>query len=460
MADMSQVEAPEATGQETSAATETPRLTPDEIRDKIRGGEVKSQDQLAELIKNVKTEDGEEQPPATPEPQPEKPEPKAEPSVFDKPSKDWTAEDMMAAIKTKGFSHKNPYEFVESASTQQEVLNRYKKEAREKSALLEEAKRIQENLEKQLQERVVTPSPAPLPVSDPDVEVPNVPDMPSWDSADESEVKAYEDKVKDVLSKTAQKASQETKKAIEEIRQEFDTKIKEANAKADKATQDFADYKATNEQTLAAQQAQRDLDDAFSAVKRFQEKNPEWKMERPVEDVHKEFVGLYSEVEWLKTERPEFQGRDLIAEYIKGEDGVKKLFNGEAIRVSDDMKNYLFLSDLYQDAKRHAWNDVGGRPDLFRAFNDRKFTTGMSEQEVMDAKKDGFQSAQQLHQTVSKGVAEIPRDAPVTPEEKPPMTEQQLMDRLKEIKTLPPAEHKKALEELRPMMMKHFRQKG
>lgn len=504
MDDMSQVqEAPAATGPQTGpeaprnavpdmpaqpAAPETPsvpegKMSPDDFRAKLRTGEIRTMmaekgvsDPSEFISQFVHSEQPQESAPeapaqqeapapqAAPEQPPQQP---ARPEILDKPSKEWRSDDFMEAAKALGITkYKNPYEALKSIPAGEKAINQYRQDAKKFRRGFEEQSLKNTELERQIKElsekleKNVATRPPSQPA--PKIDVPDAPALPTLEGADPEEdnatvqslAKAYE------AREAALKAQAESQ--IKTLRGEFDQKTSNLERQFNSLKSEREREKLERQQEREKEALHQARNNAFLAARELGKKVDKYKLSKPVEAVDNDYAELIDDVKHLQAVNPRLQGRDLVAEYLNGNQETIDIFNDRRISVSDDVQTYMLMADLESDCVKHSLyvtqdGEKTGIPDFVKALRLREEDAGIRNQEIVDARVAGFEQANRLQDAPTAGARQLsPGETSTPPAASQPMTAESALEKLKALQNIKNlGKRAKAYAELKPLLIQH-----
>ncbi len=470
---------PDATPVTDSVTPEQPQpITPDVIREKIRNNEFKSSEDFNEHLMKL------DQANVTSEPQttiPESPKPASEPPqevAQPEPNNDIpvVSDEFLAEIHKAGFTYRNKNEVIKGLQQKEKAINTFKEDAIKNKAEAKKAReeldaaiKRQAELESLLKERQSqqTISQAPPITQGVSAELPLPPELPKY-SLDEDEynrsMDIYNKNVQDYYRKLDAYNEQKLNQTISNVKTEIVQKISDKDSIIAKIQQDNEAKRLREEYVQKIEHENKVRERAFEAANAFYKKdeNKAYRLSKPIENQYKEYIELQNALSYMATKDPslhQIAGQDpsgnLIREYISGNPYVVQAFASHDINITDDIKNYQLLVDLEADAYSHNDIDDQGRPDLEMALLRQKKIGGILLQERQDAKIDGFNEAQRVMQMNSSGATQLPTNAPspsIT--QTPEMSQEQIIDKLRLIKTLPPDQFQTEREKLMPYLAK------
>lgn len=484
MDDISQtVEAPVA---EQPVPQEAPaeRMSVDDYRSQLASGEIRKKVKESGLspdefigkyvdageTPSAPTPEAAEQRNVTPEQPPqeapqEQPEPQAEtppPSAIKKPSKKWEAPDFMDAAKSFGVEkYSNPYELIKGLSQNETALAKYKNDAKTFRKGFEDQSLKVTELEKTLKElqAKVESKPAARPAPTPKIEVPDAPAVPTLEGLDteqdnanvQSLVRQYQER-EAALQKQAQTQ-------INALKNEFEQKTSNLEQQFNSLKSDREREKLEREADKKKNAQVQARNNAFVAAKELGKKVDKYKLSKPIEAVDEEYGELIDDVNHLHAVNPRLQGRNLIQEFLNGNQETIDLFNNRSISISEDMKTYMLLADLEQDCAKHNLyvmqdGESTGVPDLVKALRLREEDAGVRQQEIVDARMEGFDQANRLQDAPSSGAQQLAPGQTSTPPPTETLTAESALEKLQALKNIKnQGQRAKAYEQLKPLLI-------
>lgn len=485
MPEEGQVQEPQAQEAQVQPAQETPepqasepqgKLTQDEMKAKIREGKLSYDEEKAFLqdpekfiSENVLSKE-EEKPKEKEQPSiagsmTGAPEPKAEPDPDNMPIS--TADEFVKALQARGFTYKDARAALEGYVHKEQAVGTFKEEAKKLKQQYEALQAEKAELEKKLKESQVQPAPAPVPQvapapvaaeDDGEIELPERPSLADVDTSDPDSLKEYEGKMKDYNDKLSKKEKREFNKRVAEMQKAFEERATTLQTKFDELL--TTRERETQERQREEESRQRRLafDNAIMAVQRLQRENPEYKTTEPIQDVHEKYLALASDIDFIKSQNPYLQTRDLLTEYLSGNPDTKAVFDRYAVNVHPDIKTYQLMVALERDAKEHNDFDDGGVPDLSMALLRHKKRSGVLQQEMVNKKLEGYNEHDKIAQSISSASGNtIPASEPANSESGfNALPQEQLIAEMRRIKELPPNAQKAEYAKLAP----HFKAHG
>lgn len=456
---------------DSATPEQTQPITENVIRERIRNNEIESPEELKSLIEKMSSGNTdnvtiEKDVKISEEPQ----VPKPPDTNNDIPV---VSDDFLAEIHKAGFTYRNKNEVIKGLLQKEKAVNTFKEDAIKNR---EEAKRVKEELEKVLKrqaelESLINAAPkqtAPV-VSQPQnaIEFPKPPVLPKY-SLDEDEynrnMDEYSVNLQEYYRKIDAYNEQKLNNTISQVKSEITNKIDSKDKIISKLQQEYEANKIRTEKQNELKKMNEIRDKAFEAAKLFyqKEENKAYKLSKPIEKQYEEYANLNNALNYMAAKDPalsQIAGNDisgnLIREYISGNPYVVQAFGNYDINITDDIKNYQLLVDLESDAYSHNDLDDQGRPDLEMALLRQKKIGGILLQEMQDAKITGFEEAQRIMQMNSSGATHLPASAPSpSTQSTVEMTQEQIIEKLRQIKNLPPEQFKTERDKLLPFLAK------
>ena len=474
MAELSQ-----ATAEPTATAVETPQDAPvsastdamisvNDYRDQLKSGELSkkisdSGMEPAEWIeKYVQTAAPEgAEPEVTPDVEPEPtlapPEPVAEPEKKPKAEAPTAKElkdlkSFVKALRDEGFNYDTPEKALDGFKNKEQAVNLYREESRkhrsdlaaERAAREAEAARVKA-LQTELEAIKANMSKKADAPPQPKVAIPELPVLP--EDATPEELSKFKQQVgvrEEALLKEFQRMTSEQQSRSETKLNELTNSVKSLMSEFDANKQREAAMKKVEEKNKL-------LENAFAAANDFVTKVPRYKLSEPIEKVHEKYGELVQDISDIQKTVPGFAGYDMLAEYLNGNQIVAAEFAKREINVSEDIQNYLTIAQLEKDALNHNLS-VNGRPDLVKALRLREEDQGVRQQEILDARGEGYQQAQEIQQGHTAGARTMPLSVASAPPDAPKaMTVDEVRVRLSEIRQMTDkSKVEAAMKELQP----------
>lgn len=440
-------------------------VTEESIREKIRDGSVKSEAELEELLRQVPDDEPVEEPKEEEASQETPPEPSAEsqdappepaqPSVFDKPSKEWNSKEVVTAAKERGFNYENPYDMVESMTHREEALKTYKKEAREHRQLLEAEQARYKTLETELADikkkmenapKETPKAPEPTPVKYPDA--PELPDFASLDYEEKEKAMVdYSAKVKEYYEDSLKVVAKSTDQETQKLKTEFSQKMNEMKSIVDNIQTETQKQKDLEESNKALERKKKVTEDAYDAANVFIGKNKEYSLGKKIKEVGNDWSETLKDLQYIRNVDPSLQikyadkqtreglvingAQNMLRDYLRGDQAVAQALSSRNFNVSNDVKTFQLLVDLEADARSHNDYDEMGRPDFEMALLRQKKLGGLHKQDLINERMKGYDDAQKIANKVDPANNQaIPSNEGGTP---PPKKEQITPERLAEM---------------------------
>ena len=454
-----------------------PVVTEDYIREKIQKGKIGNINELNSLLGKMNegapeapkielTEDS--------QPVPEPPQAAVQPEPAETPV---VSDEFLAEVHKAGFTYRNKGEVIKGLLQKEKAVDTFKTdaiknrtEAEKAKADLEKALKRQAELESLLKSNQSQPAPqqtAPIPQQS-TLEMPLPPEMPKY-SLDEEEynrnLDSYNKNVQDYYKQLDAYNEQKLNQTISQVKTEITQKVSDKDKILSEIKQDLEAKKLREKKLEKMKKDEEVLNKAFEAAEAFYKKdeNQVYRLSKPVRDQHSEYLNLSNALNYMVIKDPSLAsiaGNDptgnLIREHINGNPYVMQALANHDINVTDDIKNFQLLVDLEADATAHNDFDDQGRPDLDMALLRQKKYGGILLQEKQDAKVEGFTEAQRLMQMNTAGAAQLPTTVPSpSTTSSPEMTQEQLLDKMRWLKTLPDSQRVEETEKLRPFFAKH-----
>lgn len=456
------------------------KLSPEEFQAKLAKGEIDTTGSDPEtLIQNLvefPTEEKQDEPvvEARPKPVEQKQEHSSEPRFQ-------TFREMLDYVKNElGESYGTAAEFVKGAKNKkehlkglQEALERWKTDATTNKGrvdqLVSDVQRYKAEAEAARQEAIriaEAQKAAPQPTVEKRIEEeePEIP-KPTDGFEDAAEAAAYYEKVRArdqrIIQRKMQALESTLKREKEETKAEYDRRVREEQHRIRK------EEDARRQQEIQS----RHYENVVTAADDFVNKFSEFKFEdgKTVKDKDADYAAFVKTMQYITSQNPSFQGRNLTQDYINGVPDAVDIVSKYGVQAPVGMKQYALLVELNQICDRHdlyvgrSLDSSGielsrtGKPDFEAAYALKKRRDGVDVDELNKARTEG---AREVMNVVHERQSSVPNisASEVSTRESEVIKPQQVMEEFaalnKVLPTLSDTEGKKRLADLEAKMAK------
>ena len=472
-----QQQAQPETPEEPKGEQPTPKMTPDEFREKLAKGEIDTsrtdvESYINELVdfdtskkeaEQAQAETQQEQsqqPSAEQSQEPAKQEQSPEPNaVRYRTFKDFLA----AARKETGDDIKDAHDLIQRAKNKKEqltaaqaALQRWKNDATTTKSQMDTLQQTVQTLKSQLKElegQQKQPSqPDNRASQDTANQEPEIPEL-DWSEASEQEKADYLKKVRE----------RDKKELAAQFRAELEA-VKKAHEDDKKSWQQQVEENKRKEAQA------RSHEEVVSAADDFVRRNPMFQFgdNKTVGEKEKEYISFMNDLNYLSQSDPKYRGRNLPQEYLSGNQDVQDLVNSRGLTPPEGLKQFSVLSELVQIANNHnlytnRMRDAEGkevpntgRPDFTAALAIKKQRDGVDLAEMQDARVKGAKEALDVVQQRQSAPPSITAREAATTQEQQKVSAEQVMSEIKQLQsrlsTMPPDQRSAAMATIEQKM--------